>query len=118
MRSICLDTARNDGHAIPTRRKILHDREPIRSLFAWRSGAREEFEVKDRLQATAGGGDRFAIVLGFEFLSRTIASTQSMKTCRHRRPALNESDISNASRAPHPNASRISAPIAASAVTA
>jgi hypothetical protein len=32
--------------------------------------AREEFEVKDRRQATAGGGDHLVIVLEFEFLSR------------------------------------------------
>ena len=34
-------------------------------------------------QATAEGGDRVAIVLEFEFLSRIIASTQSMTGCRH-----------------------------------
>jgi hypothetical protein len=30
----------------------------------------------------ASGGDRFAIVLEFEFLSRIIASMQSMSSCR------------------------------------
>jgi hypothetical protein len=34
---------------------------------------------------TAYGGDRFAIVLEFEFLSRIIASMQSMSGCRHKR---------------------------------
>jgi hypothetical protein len=54
-------------------------------LFAWRSGAREEFEVKDDGEAVAAsGGDRFAIVLDFEFLSRIIASMQSMTYCRHK----------------------------------
>jgi hypothetical protein len=57
----------------------------IRPLFAWRSGAREEFEVKDARKRTASGGDRFAIVLEFEFLSRIIASMQSMNWYRHRR---------------------------------
>jgi hypothetical protein len=36
-------------------------------------------------QATAEGGDRFAIVLEFEFLSRIIAYMQSMRRCRHDR---------------------------------
>jgi hypothetical protein len=61
----------NDGGRIP-------------SLFAWRSGAREEFEVKDDGEAVAAsGGDHFVIVLEFEFLSRIIASMQSMTRCRH-----------------------------------
>jgi hypothetical protein len=56
----------------------------IPTLLAWRSGAREEFEVKDDGEAVAAfGGDRFAIVLEFEFLSRIIASMQSMSFCRH-----------------------------------
>src|SRR5471032_3021983 len=43
----------------------------IPSLFAWRSGAREAFEVKDKsVSFSASGGDRFAVVLEFEFLSR------------------------------------------------
>jgi hypothetical protein len=43
-----------------------------------------EFEVKDDGEAVAAfGGDRFAIVLEFEFLSRIIASMQSMSFCRH-----------------------------------
>jgi hypothetical protein len=64
------------------------DRERIPSLFAWRSRAREEFEVKDRLS----GGDCYAVVLEFEFLSRIIASTQSMKHCRHKPRPLRQSD--------------------------
>jgi hypothetical protein len=55
--------------------------------YCWRSTAREEFEVKDRLQATATGRRKtpvasnglLAVVLEFEFLSRIIASKQSMK---------------------------------------
>jgi hypothetical protein len=35
--------------------------------------------------ATAKGGDRFAIDLEFEFLSRIIASMQLMSGCRHKR---------------------------------
>jgi hypothetical protein len=54
----------------------------VSSLFAWRSGAREEFEVKDAQLRAASGGDRFAVVLEFEFLSRVIASKQSMKRWR------------------------------------
>jgi hypothetical protein len=65
---------------------VTNTREHISSLFAWRSGAREEFEVKVCRQATAGGGDRLAIDLEFEFLSRIIASMQSMTRCR---PHLN-----------------------------
>src|SRR3984957_18591805 len=60
-----------------------NDREQISSLFAWRSGAREELEVKDKSVAfAASGGDHFVIVLEFEFLSRIIASMQSMMRCR------------------------------------
>jgi len=33
-------------------------------------------------QATAEGGDHFVVVLEFEFLSRIIASMQSMTYCR------------------------------------
>jgi hypothetical protein len=48
--------------------------------------AREEFEVKDKSVAfAASGGERFALVLEFEFLSRIIASMQSMSRCRHER---------------------------------
>jgi hypothetical protein len=54
-------------------------------LFAWRSGAREKFEVKDARERTAFGGDRFAIVLEFEFLSRIIAFMLSMSCYRHKR---------------------------------
>jgi hypothetical protein len=50
----------------------------ISSSFAWRSDARAAFELKDRRQATAGGGDRAAIVPEFEWLRRTIARMQSM----------------------------------------
>jgi hypothetical protein len=34
------------------------------------------------VQATAEGGDHFVVVLEFEFLSRIIASMQSMTYCR------------------------------------
>jgi hypothetical protein len=38
-------------------------------LFAWRSGARKEFEVKDAQLRAASGGDRFAVVLsGFKHM--------------------------------------------------
>jgi hypothetical protein len=51
--------------------------------------AREEFEVKDDGEAVAAfGGDRFAIILEFEFLSRIIASMQSMKWRRRWRRML------------------------------
>src|ERR1700722_17289527 len=61
-----------------------NDREQISSLFAWRSRAREEFEVKDKSVAfAASGGGHFVIVLEFEFLSRIIASMPSMSCCRH-----------------------------------
>jgi hypothetical protein len=60
-----------------------NNRSHIPSLFARRSGAREEFEVKDKSVAfAASGGERFALVLEFEFLSRIIASMQSMRRCR------------------------------------
>jgi hypothetical protein len=39
-------------------------------------------------QATAEGGERFALVLEFELLSRIIASMQSMSACRHKRRRL------------------------------
>jgi hypothetical protein len=48
------------------------------SLFAWRSGARDQFEVKDAQLRAASGGDRFAVVLEFELISRIIASMHSM----------------------------------------
>ena len=52
-------------------------------LIAWRSGAREQFEVEDRPSgATAAGGGRFAAVLEFESFSRIIASMQSMDSRR------------------------------------
>jgi hypothetical protein len=35
-------------------------------------------------QLVSNGGDRFAIVLEFEFLSRKIASMQSMSRCRQK----------------------------------
>ena len=53
----------------------------IRPLFAWRSEAREEFKVKDAKHCLRG--DRFAVVLEFEFLSRIIAFKQSMNRCRY-----------------------------------
>jgi hypothetical protein len=52
----------------------------IPSLFAWRSGAREEFEVRDERKAlAAGGGKSFAFVLDFELLSRTRSAMQTMR---------------------------------------
>jgi hypothetical protein len=36
-----------------------------------RDYAREEIQLKDRLEATAFGGDRFAVVLDLDFLSRS-----------------------------------------------
>jgi hypothetical protein len=53
--------------------------------------ARKEIEVKDKSVAfAASGGERFALVLEFEFLSRIIASMQSMRHCRQdwRAPAM------------------------------
>ena len=51
----------------------------ISPLFAWRSGAREQFEVKDdRYAVAASGGGPEGAVLEFELLSRIIASMQSM----------------------------------------
>ena len=43
-----------------------------------------ERDSKSRIafQATAEGGDRFAVVLEFEFLSRIIATMQSMTAWR------------------------------------
>src|SRR5271157_6580874 len=55
------------------------------SLFAWRSGARGEFEVRDARKRTASGGDPCGVVLEFKFPSRIIASKQSM-TDRRRAP--------------------------------
>jgi hypothetical protein len=43
-------------------------------------------------QATASGGERFALVLEFEFLSRIIASMQSMRRCRHARRSARKGD--------------------------
>jgi hypothetical protein len=45
-----------------------------------------ERNLKSRIafQATAGGGDGFAVVLEFKFLSRKIASMQSMSACRQK----------------------------------
>jgi hypothetical protein len=58
----------------------------------------------------------------FEFLSRIIASMQSMTSCRYKRHwsniAVNQERYEFTSRPADPNASRISAPIAASAVAA
>jgi hypothetical protein len=94
----------------------MFDRGRIPSLFAWRSGAREEFEVKDKSVAfAASGGDRhraskdarlnrraMAIILEFEFLSRIIASMQSMKSCRHerRRPHMRSNQASTGANRP------------------
>jgi hypothetical protein len=51
----------------------------IPSLFAWRSEAREEIEVRDRAPARPPEAAAApAGVLEFEFLSRVIAATQSM----------------------------------------
>jgi hypothetical protein len=48
-------------------------------------GAERERNSKSRItfQATASSGDRFAIILEFEFLSRIIASMQSMTCCAY-----------------------------------
>ena len=55
----------------------------IPALFAWRSGAREQFEVKDdRYAVAASGGGPEGAVLEFELLSRIIASMQSMEGWR------------------------------------
>ena len=74
------------------------------SLFAWRSGARGEFEVRDapvgrpagRPSGTTGygrtvsGGD--SCVLEFKFPSRIIASKQSMTDRRRARRAPSDAD--------------------------
>ena len=53
-------------------------RERIPSLFAWRSGAREEFEVKDDRKAiAAGGGKSYAFVLDFNLLPRLAPPKKS-----------------------------------------
>ena len=54
-----------------------HGRMRILPLFAWRSDARQEFEVKDARSAPPSAA-AFQAVLEFEFLSRIIASKQSM----------------------------------------
>jgi len=46
-------------------------------LFAWRSDAREEFEVKDDAQS-ASPPPAALRVLEFEFFSRKIAAKQTM----------------------------------------
>jgi hypothetical protein len=56
--------------------------EQISSLFAWRSGRERNSKSRIAFQATAEGGDHFVVVLEFEFLSRIIASMQSMTYCR------------------------------------
>jgi hypothetical protein len=53
----------------------------ISPLFAWRSGARDEFEVKDARSAPPPAAALRA-VLEFEFVSRIIASKQSMDDWR------------------------------------
>src|ERR1700676_577349 len=50
----------------------------IPSLFAWRSEAREGFEVKDWRSQPPEAATALAVVLEFEFLSRIIAAMQSM----------------------------------------
>jgi hypothetical protein len=49
----------------------------ILPLFAWRSDARKEFEVKDARRAPPSAA-AFQAVLEFEFLSRIIACKPSM----------------------------------------
>ena len=55
-------------------------------LFAWRSGAREQFEVKDARSAPPPAAALRA-VFEFEFLSRRIAFKQSMDSWRWGRRA-------------------------------
>jgi hypothetical protein len=54
---------------------------PILPLFAWRSGARQEFEVKDA-QSAPPSAAALRAVLEFEFLSRRIAFKQPMNSWR------------------------------------
>jgi hypothetical protein len=42
-------------------------------------------KTSNAFQATAEGGERFALVLEFELLSRIIASMRSMSFCRRSR---------------------------------
>jgi hypothetical protein len=52
-------------------------------LIAWRSEAREKFDVKDgRIAAAAEGGARSARILDIEFLSRKMVARQSMSDWR------------------------------------
>jgi hypothetical protein len=52
-------------------------------LIAWRSEAREKFDVKDARRArTAFGGGRYAAVLDIEFFSRKMVARQSMSDWR------------------------------------
>ena len=54
------------------------------SLILCTAERARERNSKSRIafRATAEGGERFALVLEFEFLSRIIASMQSMTGCR------------------------------------
>jgi len=75
------------GGSGPAERPPAHCRSnpltQIPPLFAWRSGAREQFEVKDgRYAVAASGGGPEGAVLEFELLSRIIASMQSMEGWR------------------------------------
>jgi hypothetical protein len=54
-------------------------RKQIFTLFAWQSEARDEFEVKGRGPPAATA---FAVILVFEFISRTMATMRSMRTWR------------------------------------
>ena len=66
------------------------------SLFAWRSGARGEFEVKDARSAPPPAATPQAVVLEFKFPSRIIASKQSMTDRRRaRRAARGERESGN-----------------------
>jgi hypothetical protein len=76
---VALSMARHADCPRSRRRRIL-------SLFAWRSEARAEFEVKDTRSAPPSMA-AFQAVLEFEFRSRRIASKQSMKIWRRGRRA-------------------------------
>jgi hypothetical protein len=58
-------------------------RKQIFTLFAWQSEARDEFEVKDRPKGRGPpAATAFAVILVFEFISRTMATMRSMRTWR------------------------------------
>jgi hypothetical protein len=51
----------------------------ISSLFAWRSDARDEFEVKET-RSVPPSAAALRAVLEFKFISRKMAAKQSMTT--------------------------------------